>query len=75
LANAAVGGLAGFFGDMDTHQRSPNDCPLAFNQNRDLKRVVGRLKFDATCSKKLKPKLGAKFEALEALLKTFHEDR
>jgi hypothetical protein len=71
LANAAVAGLAGFFGDMGTHKRAPKDCPLAFNQNRDLKGLVGHLKFDPTCRKQLKLKLGAKFDAFEALLKTF----
>ncbi len=72
LANAAVAGLAGFFGDVETHKRSPADCPLAFNENRNLEGIVGHLKFDAACRKKLRPLLGAKFDALEALLKTFN---
>ena len=71
LANAAVMGLAGFFGDVDTHKTGAGDCPLAFNEERDLDGIVGRRKFDAACSKKLKPKLGEKFSALEALLKAF----
>jgi hypothetical protein len=71
LANAAVGGLAGFFGDVDTHKKGAKDCPLAFNEDRDLDGIVGRLKFDAMCRKKLKTKLGGKFDALEALLKAF----
>jgi len=71
LANAAVAGLAGFFGNMDTHKRPPKDCPLSFNEDRDLNGLVGRLKFDSVCRKKLKPMLKDKFDALEALLKTF----
>ena len=71
LANAAAGGLAGFFGDVGTHKKGPKDCPLAFNEDRDLDGIVGRLKFDASCRKKLKTKLRDKFDALEALLKAF----
>ncbi len=72
LANAAVTGLAGFFGDVDCHKRPPKTCPLSFNEHRAMEGIIGQLKFDATCRKKLKPKLGDKFEALEALLKLFH---
>jgi hypothetical protein len=71
LANALVAGLAGFYGDADSHGRGAKDCPLAFNENRDFKQVVGGQKFCAACRKKLKPKLGEKLDALEALLKTF----
>lgn len=72
LANALVAGLAGYYGDVGSHERGAKDCPLAFNESRDFKQVVGRQKFDAACRKKLKPKLGAKLGALEALLNTFH---
>ena len=75
LANALVAGLAGFYGEVDTHQRSPKDCPLSFNEDRNYKQVVGRQKFDAVCRRKLKAKLGEKLGALEALLKTFQEGR
>jgi hypothetical protein len=75
LANALVAGLAGFYGDVDSHERGAKDCPLAFNESRDFKQVVGRRKFDAACRKKLKPKLGAKLGALEALLKAFPIER
>jgi hypothetical protein len=71
LANAAVAGLAGFFGNLDTHQKGAKNCPLAFNEDRDLDGIVGPLKFDATCSRKLRPKLGEQFGALEALLSAF----
>lgn len=75
LANAAVAGLAGFYGDVDTHEQGAKDCPLHFNENRDYELVVGRQKFDAECRKRLKPKLGAKLGALEALLKAFPKGR
>ncbi|HKP70665.1 MAG TPA: CHAT domain-containing protein [Pyrinomonadaceae bacterium] len=71
LANAAVSGLAGFFGDIGSHRRPPKNCPLAFNEERDERGITEQLKFDAACRKMLKPKLGGKLEALEALLKTF----
>lgn len=74
LANALVSGLAGFYGDVDSHERGAKDCPMWFNGGRDFKYVVGPLKFDASCRKKLKPNLGAKLGALEALLKTFPEE-
>ena len=71
IANATVTGLAGFYGDLDGHTRPPKDCPIWFNEGRDYKHLVGQQKFDASCRKTLKPKLGSKFAALEALLKTF----
>lgn len=74
LANALVAGLAGFYGELDSHERGAKDCPMAFNKTRDFTQVVGRQKFDAACRKKLKPKLGAKFDALESLLNTFTDE-
>lgn len=71
LANTAVAGLAGFYADMDCHKGPPKDCPLWFNGARDMKTIVGQQKFDPTCRKQLKSKLGEKLDALEALLKTF----
>ena len=68
IANAVVTCLAGFYGNLDTHERGAKDCPLAFNQSRDYKHVVGPQKFDAGCRRKLKQPLGAKLAALDALL-------
>jgi len=70
IANTTVTVLTGFFGDVDAHTRS-NNCPLWSNEGRDFKYLVGQQKFDALCRKTLIPKLGSKFSALEALLKTF----
>lgn len=70
MANTTASVLAGFYGDVDAHMGS-KDCPMWFNKSRDFKYLVGQQKFDATCRKTLKPKLGVKFAALEALLKTF----
>jgi hypothetical protein len=70
IANATVTGLAGFYGDLESHTRS-KDCPLWFNEGRRLEHLIGQQKFDASCRKKLKPKLGTKFDALEKLLRTF----
>jgi hypothetical protein len=63
--------LAGFYGDLNTHERGPKDCPLAFNQSRDYKHLVGQQKFDASCRRKLIKALGAKLGALEELLGVF----
>jgi len=71
IANAMVSGLAGFFGNLDTHERGKKDCPLAFNRERLLKYVAGPLKFDPGCRRKLLKPLGAKLPALEKLLRVF----
>lgn len=71
IANTMVTCLAGFYGNVDTHSRPPKDCPLAFNQDRSFKHLVGPQKFDAKCRKQLKKALGDKLGALEALLNTF----
>jgi hypothetical protein len=70
ITNGTVTALAGFYGDIDSHERS-RSCPMWFNQNRDFKHLVAQQEFDATCRKKLKSQLGTKFDALESLLKTF----
>ena len=75
IANATVTGLAGFYGNMDGHTRGPKDCPMWFNEARFFKHLVGQQKFDPKCRSKLKPKLGSKFGALEALLKAFAAER
>jgi hypothetical protein len=75
IANAMVSGLAGFYGDVDSHERGAKDCPMWFNEGREFKYVAGPLKFDSSCRKKLKSKLGEKLAALEALLKAFPEER
>ena len=71
LANALVSLLAGFFAEVGTHTRAPKNCPMAFDVNRVMEVIAGPQKFDAVCRRNLKSKLGAKFDALEALLKTF----
>ncbi len=70
IVNAMVTGLSGFYGGLEPHQRGGKDCPMAFNKTRNFKHLIGPRNFDASCRTKLK-KLGAKFGALEALLKTF----
>jgi hypothetical protein len=71
IANAMVCGLAGFYGDVSSHTRGAADCPMAFNEGREFKYVAGPLKFDSSCRRTLRSRLGSKFSALEALLKTF----
>jgi hypothetical protein len=71
LSNAIVTMLAGFYGDIGSHGGGAKSCPMWYNENRDFNSLTGEQKFDANCLKKLKPKLGAKLRALEALLKPF----
>ncbi len=71
IANAMVTGLSGFYGEFDSHRGRFSDCPMWFSENRDYKHLVSAQRFDASCRKKLKPKVGHKFGALEALLKAF----
>ena len=71
IANAMVSALAGFFGDLDVHERGARDCPLSFNEARDLRYIVGPLKFDPACRKKLTGSIKAQLPALDALLNAF----
>jgi hypothetical protein len=71
IANAMVAALAGFFGEIDAHERGAKDCPLFFNQNWDAKHMIGAQRFDPSCRKKLNQKMRAQLPALDALLKVF----
>jgi hypothetical protein len=71
IANEMVAGLAGFYGDLGTHVRKPENCPMWFNKRRDLKQIIGRQRFDAQCRKQLSKAIGEKLKALEALLGVF----
>lgn len=71
IANAMVSALAGFFGEFDTHARGAKDCPLAYNETRDVQHLAAVQKFDAKCRRKVARKLPKELPALEALLKVF----
>ena len=71
IANAMVSALAGFFGGLDSHATGARDCPLSFNESRDLRYIVGPLKFDPACRRKLTGAIKPQLPALEALLETF----
>jgi hypothetical protein len=71
IANVAVSVLAGFFADVGTHFRSPKDCPLFFDRDRDVDVLTGRQKFDKTCRAMLKREMPAQLPALESLLNAF----
>lgn len=72
LANMAVSGLAGYFGDVGSHDRGPRSCPLWSNMERTLSGVIGPLKFDRACQQQLSRACPRELKALEALLRVFH---
>ncbi len=71
IANGTVTALAGFLGELDTHDRGAKDCPLAYNKNRNPAHLISPQKFDKSCRAKLKKKIPRELPALEALLKLF----
>lgn len=71
IANVLVTGLAGYLGEMGTHDRGPQDCPMARNAQRNLKRLASPQKFDRRCRARLLAKLPRALPALEALGKAF----
>ncbi len=71
IANVLVSGLAGYLGGIDAHERGAKDCPMAANDARDLKHIVGRQLFDRSCRAKLAKVIPDKLPALDALLKVF----
>ncbi|MDR4485324.1 MAG: CHAT domain-containing protein [Nitrospirales bacterium] len=72
IANISVTMLAGFLGQMDSHKRGAKDCPLAFDEGRDLELLAGPQVFDQNCHAKLKKKIPTELAALKVLLKTFN---
>ena len=70
IANQVVSSLAGSYGDLGSHQTGSKKCPMFFNQEREFEHLTSRKQFDKGCRKKLKG-LGAKLDALEALLNVF----
>lgn len=68
IANVMVSGLAGFYGQLDTHETGAKSCPLSHNAGRDFRAISGRKKFDRACRAKLAASAGDTLEALEALL-------
>jgi hypothetical protein len=71
IANVLVAALSGYLGRMDTHRRGPQTCPMATNDRRSLKVMVGSQAFDRDCRAKLARKLPKDLPALEALLQVF----
>jgi hypothetical protein len=71
IANVTVSALAGFYGQLGTHEKGPRDCPLFTNRNRDLKYMTALQKFDSDCRKKVRGRLPDELPALEQLLETF----
>ena len=71
IANVIVTALAGFFGELGSHERGAQDCPLFHNPQRKFEHLTGAQKFDKGCRAKLKKKLPKELPALEALLKAF----
>ena len=71
IVNTMVTLLAGFFGDMSSHEKGAKSCPMAFNRERDLDHLTSVQKFDVACRNKMKKVMAQELPALEALLKSF----
>jgi hypothetical protein len=71
IANTMVSALAGFFGELDPHERGRKDCPLTSNRAPRADQLVSRMKFDAKCRKQLAKTMGKELKDLEALMKAF----
>jgi hypothetical protein len=71
IVNTMVTLLAGFFGGQGSHKRPPKNCPLAYNESRDLDVIIRPQKFDAACRKELRKVMAQELPALDALLKAF----
>lgn len=74
LTNIMVLLLAGHLSEMDTHARGPKSCPMYRNFERDFAHMFGPQQFDKNCRAELKKKIPKELPALEALLKTFHQN-
>lgn len=71
IANVMVELLTGYLGQIDSHEHGPKDCPMSYNDKRDLQYITGRQVFHSACRKKLKKALPQDLPALEGLLKLF----
>jgi hypothetical protein len=71
IVNVTVAMLAGFLADIDSHARGSKNCPLFYDEDRDLARLTSSHEFDKGCRDKLKKKVPKEFAALEMILKTF----
>lgn len=71
IANTMASALAGFLSDLGAHEKGPRNCPMYFDQERDVTLMTGRQKFDKACRAKLAKKIPKELPALEALLNTF----
>ena len=51
IANEMVGTLAGFYGNLNGHEKGSKECPLFFNGQRDFEHLAARQQFDKDCRK------------------------
>ena len=65
--------LTGFYADTDTHKDGATDCPMSFNETRELKRLIAPQKFHPDCRDQLAQLIGPELPSLDALLKVFHQ--
>lgn len=73
LANVLVLLLAGYFSEMDCHDKKREaECPMFRNTDRDFGHMTGPQEFDTICRDQLRKKIPKQLPALEILLKTFH---
>jgi hypothetical protein len=71
IANVLVSLLSGYRGQIDAHERGPKDCPMSYNDGRELAYMTGQQSFHGACEKKLAKTIPKDLPALKALLKLF----
>ena len=71
IMNVMISGLAGFLGDLGTHERGSRNCPLFFDEGRDRESLISVQKFDLACRRKLKRKIPNQLAAFESIQKAF----
>lgn len=70
IVNVMVSGVAGFLGQMGSHDEEPKNCPFFFDEDRDFQLLTSEQAFDSDCRNKLKKSITPhQLTALEALLK------
>ncbi len=73
LANGIVSTLAGVVANLDAHEKGPRNCPMYYDEERDISTLTGEQRFDRHCAEKINRRFPEDLAALNALLRVFDE--